>query len=463
MFPSLSGKPFEPLPARFRDIQQRLVAGKQHALSDSWTRLVTSLDRCNQQIRTQGASIIPIVDANSELSYDHVSNRHVFSKRVQAQIKKAGVAVIRNVISQTQARQYKHDLEQYIAKNPVKGFPGDVPTVFELYWSPSQLRARSHSQLVKVQEALMNLWHGSNNSSEISTRNPLVYADRLRIRPPGDSKFALGPHIDGGSVERWEDPEYSQVYSHILDGNWESYDAFDYTHRLACNSDLYNGGGACGSFRMFQGWLSMSETGPGEGTLQVYPNIVHSTAYTILRPFFAPRRAIREDGSYNPNDNSDIGNWLFAAPTNVFPNSALGACQELNHHTHPHLDLEHTMVSMPKVYPGDYAVWHCDMVHAVESIHQGTGDSSVLYIPAVPLTVTNVLELAKTKQCFEKLEPSPDFPGGPGECGFRGVGTVNDIDNERGLRAFGYAEFDTSVATSDGEKQVIKFANRVLS
>lgn len=30
---------------------------------------------------------------------------------------------------------------------------------------------------------------------------------------------------------------------------------------------------------------------------------------------------------------------------------------------------------------------HCDVVHAVEAQHRGLGDSSVLYIPAVPLTV----------------------------------------------------------------------------
>ena len=30
---------------------------------------------------------------------------------------------------------------------------------------------------------------------------------------------------------------------------------------------------------------------------------------------------------------------------------------------------------------------HCDTVHAVEAHHGGLGDSSVLYIPAVPLTV----------------------------------------------------------------------------
>jgi hypothetical protein len=54
----------------------------------------------------------------------------------------------------------------------------------------------------------------------------LTYADRLRIRNPGDAKFALGPHSDGGSIERWEDPNYRKVYEKILQGKWEDFDAW---------------------------------------------------------------------------------------------------------------------------------------------------------------------------------------------------------------------------------------------
>ena len=61
--------------------------------------------------------------------------------------------------------------------------------------------------------------------------------------------------------------------------------------------------------------------------------------------------------------------------------------------THPHLKLNETMVSVPKVYPGDMVFWHCvrdlfvpeqqrvlnknyqDMIHAVEVEHTGTEDS----------------------------------------------------------------------------------------
>lgn len=43
---------------------------------------------------------------------------------------------------------------------------------------------------------------------------------------------------------------------------------------------------------------------------------------------------------------------------------------------HPHLRLEQTMTSMPKVYPGDAVFWHCDVLHAVEEEHTGNDDSA---------------------------------------------------------------------------------------
>jgi hypothetical protein len=87
----------------------------------------------------------------------------------------------------------------------------------------------------------------------ISPSHPVTYADRVRIRQPNDAGFALGPHIDGGSVERWEEDGYgvSGVYEEIWAGDWENYDPWESSCRLAANSDLYNGPGACSMFRMF--------------------------------------------------------------------------------------------------------------------------------------------------------------------------------------------------------------------
>ena len=188
--------------------------------------------------------------------------------------------------------------------------------------------------MLTAQSFLTKLWHSSDPSSQISTTYPLTYADRFRIRNPGDAKFALGPHTDGGSLERWEDPEYRRCYVKILEGKWEEYDPFDAKYRINARQDLYNGAGACSMFRFFQAWLSMSSTGPGEGTLKICPLLKHATSYLMLRPFFTT-------GSV----------WDLDAQ---FPGAVPGACQEYNEVLHPGLKLEDTMCSVPHVEPGDY-------------------------------------------------------------------------------------------------------------
>ena len=52
-------------------------------------------------------------------------------------------------------------------------------------------------------------------------------------------------------------------------------------------------------FRAYQGWLALSNTAPGEGTLQVFPDVLLSNAYLIMRPFFKPT-AEAITGVYNP-------------------------------------------------------------------------------------------------------------------------------------------------------------------
>lgn len=252
------------------------------------------------------------------------------------EIRHRGSVVIRGVLPKSTVLGYKKQAREYIAanKNRVSAFPKDDPAVYELYWTPSQVYARSHPDMLAAQTFLTKLWHSPDSNSQISTMFPLSYADRFRIRNPGDGKFALGPHTDGGSLERWEDPEYRQCYSKILEGRWEEYDPFDAKHRIASNQDLYNGAGACSMFRFFQGWLSMSSTGPGEGTLKICPILKHATAYLILRPFMTTGSIYNLDAT--------------------FPGSVPGAAQEYNPVTHPDLDLAHTMCSVPRVEPGDY-------------------------------------------------------------------------------------------------------------
>lgn len=248
----------------------------------------------------------------------------------------------------------------------ITAFPPHDPQVYELYWSHSQTRARAHPNLIATQRHLMSLWHTANPTTEISTFQPLTYADRVRIRQPGDAGFALGPHVDGGSVERWEPTGYGlgAVYDKIFQGNWEEYDPWESSCRIPVVSDLYEGGGACSMFRMFQGWLSMSKTGPGEGTLMVNPLLQLSTAYFLLRPFFVP---VNQPKSLISGDYSaeflDADNWRLeprGEVTSDLQGASPGHAQELNQVLHPHLDLRRSMVHVPKISPGDYVAWHCD-------------------------------------------------------------------------------------------------------
>ena len=245
-------------------------------------------------------------------------------------------------------------------------FPSTNPAVFELYWSPSQVRARAHPNLISAQRFLMNLWHSDNEEALISTSQPLSYADRVRIRQPGDSDFALGPHIDGGSLERWEPEGYGlgSVYDKIWQGEWENYNPWEPTSRVSAVSDLYNGGGACSMFRMFQGWLSMSSTGPKEGTLLVNPLLQLSTAYLLLRPFFAPIKQLDTSNSSESMTEYLRGdNWTLQTGkeiTSDLQGANPGQAQELSQVLHPHLDLARTMVHIPQIKAGDYVVWHCD-------------------------------------------------------------------------------------------------------
>ena len=334
--------------------------------------------------------------------------------------------------------------------------------MYELYWSPGQIKARAHPNLLETQKFLMNFWHSKDPNALISTGHPISYADRLRIRQAGDAGFALGAHVDGGSVERWEPDGYGKggVYDPIWEGKWEELDPWESSCRLSIESDLYNGGGACSMFRMFQGWLSMSNTGPREGTLLVNPLFKLATAYFLLRPFFAPRNPdVARSGFL------DEENWVLEPQqTALLQGASLGCTQELSSALHPHLDLARSMTHVPRVQPGDYVAWHCDSIHAVDKMHEGEGDSSVMYIPACPLTETNADYLVRQRQAFLNGTPGPDFPGGVGESEHVGRMVREDVRSGGGLdalRAMGLDTWEVDGGTA-GVKGVVERANKIV-
>lgn len=479
-FASLSGLHSQPLPDEFRALKLALVADHDEAaIVASWTRLLAALRTENETIARLGPDVIPQVRF-SHLEQDLADQR--------AELHKRGVAVVRGVIPEAEARAYKDQVEEYVQQNSVsaggpgtRGFPPENPQVFELYWSAPQLAARCHPNLMRVQQQLMqSLWHVSDPQAPVDLGQPIMYADRLRIRQPGDARFALGPHQDGGSVERWDRRGYGlgHVYDDVFAGRWddekEGYDAWDAGKRSVAVTDLHAGLGACSVFRAFQGWLSISHVGPRQGTLQVYPLAKLATVYTLLRPFFRPVKPVGGDSSKkNMEDFLCPDNWVFtgaAAMTSDLQGATPGHGQEFPSSPsdavplHPHLELARTMVHIPQVAPGDYVIWHCDGIHAVDKVHTGTGDSSVLYIPVCPLTEVNARYLVRQRAAFLEGTPGPDFPGGNGESGHVGRPPVSTIATEEARRAMGLAKLCTEgEEAEDGEGAVRSGARAVTA
>ncbi|CAG8195092.1 unnamed protein product [Penicillium olsonii] len=464
VFVSLSSKEeAAPLDERFAAQKKRLLLERGGEIKKSWDRLLNKLKEEVGTIERHGPNIVPSID---------FKDIHVAPEEFQRELRKRGVAVVRGVIPENEARGYKEAIEAYSRANPgTKAFPPNDPQVFELYWSKPQMQARFHSNMLETQRFLMSFWHSPDPGALISPQHPLSYADRLRIRQPGDSGFALGPHIDGGSCERWEENGYGlgDVYKPIFEGRWEEYDPWEASSRVPAVADLYNGAGACSMFRMFQGWLGLSHTGPNEGTLLVNPLLSMATAYTLLRPFFRPVTAHPGEHSSRIATKTflESSNWqLEAEPTSKLEGATPGYSQELNSVLHPHLQLKKTMVHVPKIAPGDYVAWHCDAIHAVDKVHQGTGDSSVMYIPACPVTAANVEYVKRQKLDFLDGVPPPDFPGGVGESEHTGRATLEDLQSRttnEGMRAFGLGKWNLEEDNLlPGQRRVLKIANEIL-
>ncbi|TIA91079.1 hypothetical protein E3P99_01261 [Wallemia hederae] len=445
VFASLSGDDPVDLPSRFSDLKKDIFKDN---LIETWRKVITQLKPEVEEVAALGSDAIPRIPYNQiETGVD---------KGIIDRVKKVGSVVVDGGVAEKEALGWKQSIREYAAanKDKVKGFPADDVQVFEFYHSVAQTQARCHPALRKTQEYLLNLLHVSDPQSEISLGTIMSYYDRLRIRKPGDSQFALGPHIDGGSLERWEDAGYRACWKHILDGDYTRHDPFNVSPRLDAKFDLYGAKGGCSVYRPFQGWTSMSDVGPHEGTLKVLPlDLKLATAYVILRPFFAPIRGPQ---------HLDFDDWRLDLESTSFPGSSQGRTQELNSLTHPHLQLDRTMVSASRLSPGDQVYWHSDVVHAVEAEHHGAGDSSVLYIPAIPLTVNNAHYLKDQRACFENgLAPS-DFGSGEGESHFAGRMNPNSVSAGPSRQLLGLEPFPCPAGASPGAKRTVDKANKML-
>ncbi|CAI4218580.1 unnamed protein product [Parascedosporium putredinis] len=276
------------LPARFARVKKALISGNETAVAASWNRLLSELRNEIEVISSRGSSVIPVIN------FQDIRNPANVAK-FSAELRKRGAAVVRNVVPHAEAMAWRNETEMYLSTNPeMQGSPTRDPHLFGVYWTPAQIKARAHPNVLATQRLAMKLWHSSDSSALLSTEFPVAYADRLRMQVgvgAGDSRYYQNAHVDGGSVERWEPDGYGRggTYDKIWEGRWEEYDPWESGTRLRVTSDLYNGAGTCSMFRMFQGWLSLGDIPTAEDALLLCPMLKLSTAYFLLRPFFEPR------------------------------------------------------------------------------------------------------------------------------------------------------------------------------
>lgn len=179
-------------------LKKEIAPKDPSVLNNAYERLIKSFEQETPEIKEKGSSVIPQVE------FEEIqANNGRFPPHIDAQIRQRGCVVVRNVIPEQEARGYKEQIKSYIGNHPgqIEGFPKNDPQVWEVYWSQSQVAARSHPRFETTTLALNQLWHAQDDTVIDLTKN-LGYCDRLRIRKPGDHSFALQEHIDSGSIER---------------------------------------------------------------------------------------------------------------------------------------------------------------------------------------------------------------------------------------------------------------------
>ncbi|KIY65448.1 DUF1479-domain-containing protein [Cylindrobasidium torrendii FP15055 ss-10] len=420
-------------PDHFQQIKQEIadsIPDFERLAVRSWGEIIAELAKATERIKNTGPEYIPQVEF-AELK--HLSDEKI------AEIRRKGCAVVRNVVDDDVAARWKTTLEEHVKANPdVDGFPNDNKQFFQLYWTKPQVEARAHPNMLATTSWLNGLWHGEpgQDLKGVDLAQSLSYADRFRIRHPGGLWINHPPHVDGGSIERWEDPTFRSSFHDILSGEWRKHDAFNLGGRITARHSMYRRPNQASIFRSFQGWLAMSPIAPTQGTLKVFPDILLSNAYLILRPFFRPVE------NSNEIDVLNAENWKFdiSSPDFAGLTKTVGGWHgpRPTPELHPHMRLEEAMTSMPAVNPGDTVWWHCDMVHSVEEEHTGDNDSAVMYIPAMPLTSLNKQYIDRQLESFLRGVRPPDYPDTTkDENTFVGTAKAEDIKTPDGRLAMG--------------------------
>lgn len=126
-----------------------------------------------------------------------LANGGYLPKESQDALVNCGTIIIRQIVPEKQALEWKQSVKDYIEVNPTtKGFPSDNIQVYELYWSKAQLEARSHKNMLMAQTALNRAW-SKTPQDKVVLSEQATYCDRLRMRTVSISQFQITPWTNG--------------------------------------------------------------------------------------------------------------------------------------------------------------------------------------------------------------------------------------------------------------------------
>ncbi len=395
------------LPEAIRDVKQTLrrnLPNYTQIFQEVEAEMKRKVDQIVQE-REAGQDVIPT------LQYSDIEAGTV-SEQARNRVKDRGACVIRNTFPAAQATEWDNEIGRYVDENGLteklahaaedKYFgtlAAAKPQIYGIYWSRPQVQARQSESLTRVRSFLNHLWLSeSEGQRHFDPDEVPVYADRIRRRPPGSNSLGLSPHVDGGSVERWLDKNFRNVYRHVFSGDWRNYNAFDPSWRPEARE--IPSPAVCSMFRTFQGWTALTSQGKGDGTLQLIP-ISNAMIYVLLR-------ALQDDVPETELCGAKPGRALSVEPE-------------------WHAPLLNALTSIPLMQPGDTVFWHSDVVHAVENEHKGQGYSNVMYIAATVGCDKNTAYLSKQAPAFLAGKTPPDFAPDDFEVDFKGRATEADL------------------------------------
>jgi len=372
---------------------------------DAKDRIRRSVDEV-VNLHAKSGKVVP------ELAYEKVRDNKVSQQEIQ-DIRQRGCVIIRNVFDEPMVNDWNQELGQYLDSNHyfdrakekagLDDYFGDLkdakPQIFGVYWSRPQVMARQAESMAVAKRFLNGLWDvNAPAGPEFDANLDYSYADRIRRRAPGDTSLGLSPHMDAGSYERWVDPAFQKIYTHVFNGQWDQYDPWQAAYRTQTRE--FSSPAVSSMFRTFQGWTALTEQGPGDGTLELIP-IAKAIAYVLLR-------SLQDD---IPEDELCL----------AAPGRALGVDAQW------HPDLMPGLLPIQTVAPGDTVWWHPDVVHAVGNEHHGDEYASVIYIGASPACGKNRAYALRQAPRFSSGRSAPDFAAEDYEVNFAGRATVNEL------------------------------------